>query len=290
MHSPGFDPASLLAEDASTLDLTTHWLGFGGRRGIIRFSSRVAGVLSGSAVASDILEYLDCEIIEGQEDGSRLVAGKPFLVAVGRADRLHRAWKVALSVLDHSSGIATRTARLVESARRGNPHCGVFTTRKHMPGIKNFSIKAILDGGALPHRLGLSETVLIFDQHKAFFEGTDALCSYLAANKASCCEKKIFVEVEDLKEAEAYLSSGADGVQFDKVPVALLSSYVERLRAGPFRSRTLIAAGGVNADNAEAYAASGVDGLATSWPYDGSPLDMTTSLLPYEASSSVASQ
>lgn len=270
----------LLSEDAPVLDLTTHWLGFGRRPGRIRFKSRRHGVLSGVEAAKDLLEAAGCAVETSAEPGSALEPGAYFLEASGPAASLHRAWKAALSALDHCSGIATRTASLVENAAEGNPRCRVFTTRKHLPGIKDMAIKAILDGGAYPHRLGVSETVLIFDQHKAFFPNRDALCAFIAENKGACCEKKIMVEVADLAEAEAYLAAGADGVQFDKIPPDELTAIVRALRAGPHAGKTLIAAGGVNAANAAAFAAAGVDGLATSWPYDGAPLDMTAEIVP----------
>ncbi len=38
---------------------------------------------------------------------------------------------------------------------------------------------------------------------------------------------------------------------------------------------TLIAAGGINPENAAAYAATGVDGLATTAPFSAKPCDMS---------------
>lgn len=280
MHRLIDNAGRLLAEDAPVLDLTTRWLGFGDRKGTIEFKSRKPGVLSGGDAASELLEAAGCSVTHKLKDGSPLEVEVPFLKAEGKAASLHRAWKTALSMLDHCSGIATRTALLIERAHAGNPKCGVFTTRKHIPGIKTFAIKAVLDGGALPHRLGLSETVLIFDQHKAFFSTREELCSFIRENKGWCCEKKILVEVKDAAEASDYFEAGADGVQFDKLPIAELETTVRTLRSGPFASKTLIAAGGINGENAEAYAATGVDGLATSWPYDGMPLDMTAVIAP----------
>ncbi|MFR6254513.1 MAG: hypothetical protein ACLUKD_02190 [Eggerthella lenta] len=43
---------------------------------------------------------------------------------------------------------------------------------------------------------------------------------------------------------------------------------------------TLIAAGGVNPQNAGAYAATGVDGLATTAPFSAKPLDMSVRMRP----------
>jgi len=44
-----------------------------------------------------------------------------------------------------------------------NPDIAVFTTRKIFPGAKALAVKAIMVGGAMPYRLGLSETILIFN-------------------------------------------------------------------------------------------------------------------------------
>lgn len=60
---------------------------------------------------------------------------------------------------------------MVKAARSVNPDVAVVTTRKSFPGAKRIAIKAIIAGGALPHRLGLSETILPFKQHTAFLGG-----------------------------------------------------------------------------------------------------------------------
>jgi len=135
-------------------------------------------------------------------------------------------------------------------------------------------VAAAVAGGALPHRLGLSETILIFDQHKSFFPDRAALLGHIANEKHRVCEKKVLVEVSGPEEALDFARAGADGLQFDKVPVPVLVDWVGNLRRSGY-SGTLIAAGGINQDNAEDYAKTGVDALASSWPYAAPPVDMT---------------
>ena len=55
------------------------------------------------------------------------------------------------------------------------PKVAVLTTRKGFPGTKALAIKSVLAGGGYPHRLGISETVLIFKQHLNFIGGMNAL-------------------------------------------------------------------------------------------------------------------
>ena len=162
---------------------------------------------------------------------------------------------------------------MVDAVHEVNPHCEVLTTRKSMPGCKDLLVEAVMVGGAFPHRLGLSETVLVFDHHMKFLGGFDEFVKRIPEFRSRCIEKKLFVEAT-ADQARVLAEAGVDGIQFDKVPVEELASLVEELRAAnPYV--TLIAAGGINPSNAAAYAATGVDGLATTAPFAAKPLDMS---------------
>ena len=78
----------------------------------------------------------------------------------------------------------------------------------------------------------------------------------------------------DYSTAKLQDEAGVDGIQLDKLPVDDLAAIVPELRAiDPHL--TLIAAGGINLQNAAAYAATGVDGLATTAPFTAKPIDMS---------------
>lgn len=176
-------------------------------------------------------------------------------------------------MFDHLSAVATKTRAMVDATHAQNPRCEVLTTRKSMPGAKDLLTEAVMAGGAFPHRLGLSETVLVFDHHLTFFGGLDAFVEQLPDIKARCIEKKLFVEA-DAAHAVMLAKAGVDGVQLDKVPLDRLAALVVELReAAPHVS--IVAAGGINPNNAGRYAACGVDGLATTAPFSAKPLDMS---------------
>ena len=142
-----------------------------------------------------------------------------------------------------------------------------------MPGVKDLLTKAVTCGGAFPHRLGASETVLVFDHHITVMGGFEAFLEALPALRGRCVEKKLFVEAGP-DEARRLAEAGVDGIQLDKLPVDDLAAIVPELRAiDPHL--TLIAAGGINLQNAAAYAACGVDGLATTAPFTAKPIDMS---------------
>ncbi|MFR0868484.1 MAG: hypothetical protein ACLSGS_05420 [Adlercreutzia sp.] len=72
---------------------------------------------------------------------------------------------------------------------RGAPRCGA--DRASMPGAKDLMTEAVMAGGAFPHRLGLSETVLVFDHHLTFFGGFEAFVEQLPDIKGRCVEKAV---------------------------------------------------------------------------------------------------
>lgn len=262
-----------IAEDVPYVDLTCAVLGIDGQPGEMAYFTREDCVLAGANVAARIMGKLGCEVVEARRDGEHVAAGEEFFVVRGAAADLHAAWKVCLNVFDHLSAVATKTRAMVDAAHAENPRCEVLTTRKSMPGAKDLLTEAVMAGGAFPHRLGLSETVLVFEHHLTFFGGFDAFVEQLPAIKARCIEKKLFVEA-DAARARVLAAAGVDGIQLDKLPPEDLAPLVRELRAIDPRV-TLIAAGGVNPGNAAAYAATGVDGLATTAPFSAKPLDMS---------------
>jgi molybdenum transport protein len=207
--------------------------------------------------------------------GESLAAGETILTLEGDAAALHQVWKTAQTLMEYLSGIATCTAGIVTAARRANPEIGIAFTRKNFPGTKAAAIKAVLCGGASPHRLSLSETLLIFAEHRAFL-GDEAPADTVRRLRRQWPERAIVVEVGDEAEALRRQAACADILQLEK----LLPETVDRIkRAFPAGARTRIAtAGGINSANAEAYALTGADILVTSAPYFAPPRDVAVTL------------
>jgi molybdenum transport protein len=265
-----------LAEDVPYGDLTTHALAFGSRRGRIRFEARQVMVAACSEEAARIMALAGAEAIECVPSGTRLEAGSLLLSADGTAAALHAAWKVAQTLLETAGGIAAAARAIVEAAQQVDPKIVIACTRKSLPGTRALSIKAIVSGGAVPHRLGLSETILVFAQHRAFAH--DASFSDIIVHlRRRVPEKKIVVEADTLAEARAIADAGADVVQLDKASpadVAALRRHCESRAPRPL----IAAAGGINAANAADYARAGADVIVTSAPYSARPLDVKVTM------------
>ncbi len=264
----------IMDEDISVIDLTCEALDIGSKPGCIEYFTRDDAILCGTEEAERIYHMLGCERVEIKPSGTKLAAGDTFMRVWAGADVLHMGWKCCLNIFEYYSALSTKTRKMVDLAHEGNPTCEVLTTRKRLPGTKPLDTKATMVGGAFPHRLSISETVLVFDHHLTFYEGgIDGFIADLPKIKSHCCEKKLFVE-SSLEDAARLVEAGVDGIQLDKTPVDDLAAKVPELRAiNP--SITLVAAGGVNLSNAREYAATGVDGLATTCLHFAKPLDMS---------------
>ena len=273
------DIERFIEEDVPYGDLTTHLLGIGPMRGKIIYRAREETTLCCTEEAARLLEKLGAITRRMLPSGTFVPAGTEFLEAEGTAEVLHAGWKAALNLLEYASGVASRTARIVKGARAVNPHVTVLTTRKFFPGTKRIVIKAIAAGGALPHRLGLSETILIFRQHTAFMGGLETFLKTIPDLRARAKETKIIVEAESAAEAVQITRHGVDVVQVDKVQPNVLAALVKEVRTlNP--AVKVSAAGGINETNVTDYAATGVDIIVLSSAYFGKPADIGVSMVP----------
>lgn len=272
-HLPDEEIGRFLHEDCPYGDLTSALVEIGSKSGRITFTTRHETVACCTEEAARLFERLGCMVMTFESSGTLLSQGAPLLEARGQAGALHMGWKAALNLLEAASGIATRTYALVRDARTVAPAVEVVATRKVFPGTKAVTTKAVYVGGGLPHRLGLSESVLVFAQHVAFLGDEQELWDRLPSIKERVKEKKIGVEVTNERSALAAAAAGADIIQVDKLGPEELSALVGALRSAAPRV-VIAAAGGINLENVKAYAESGVDLLVTSAMYWGKPADI----------------
>ncbi|BAZ79339.1 ModD protein [Cylindrospermopsis raciborskii] len=265
--------AQLIAEDVPFLDLTTYGLNIGKELGEIEFSTRHTMTICATEEAARVFEKCGAKVEYLLESGTCLTAQQLILKASGCAEALHIGWRVALNLMEYASGIATRAKELVDAAKNVNSDVAVVTTRKCFPGTRIISMKAILAGGATPHRLGLSETVLIFKQHLLFIDSIAEISERINQMRKRFPEQKIAIEVETETDAWMVAEAGVDLIQFDKIPTVELGSLVTELKQ-KYPGLKLAAAGGINLENVRNYASTGVDILVTSYPYFGKPADI----------------
>ena len=279
MYTVKLDINELIREDVPYFDLTSYAMGLNHQKSRIAVYTREDCVVCGTEEAAEVFDRLGIETISKVESGVEAKAKDELLVGVGEATGVFTSWKVVQNLIDHCSGIATQTRKLVKNAKEVNPNIEVLTTRKIFPGTKALAVKSIMAGGAMPHRMGLSETVLVFPQHINILGGQEEFIKTLPQLKRKCCEKKILVETNVLEDAIRYCKEGADGIQVDKLSVEELKKFASGLKqAAPHA--VILGAGGINPGNVKEYAATGIDGIVTTSLYHAKPIDVGVKITP----------
>src|SRR6266705_731758 len=247
-----------LDEDGAWSDITTLSTVPEDQQAHASIIARQAGVIAGLNIAAETFRLLDSAIaIELLvQDGAALQPNQTVAHLSGPARSLLSAERVALNFLGHLSGIATVTARCV-SAIEGT-RARILDTRKTTPGLRSLEKDAVRAGGGHNHRFGLSDGVLIKDNHiKAAGSITAAID---AARRLAPHLLKIEVECETLAEVQEALEAGADVLLLDNMPVDTMRSAVELVRR--IAPKVLIEASGsigTNPAKLAAVAATGVD-------------------------------
>ncbi len=142
----------------------------------------------------------------------------------------------------------------------------VFATRKSQPGFKKIAMKAVVSGGGHPHRMGLSETFLLFGNHRAFMDRDELLAKIESLQKGAMLEKLIAIETDSLEDTIAFAERGVRLFQLEKFPPKDLEHVVRTLKTR-YPDIRLLATGGITLENIEAYAKTGIDGIITTAPY-----------------------
>jgi nicotinate-nucleotide pyrophosphorylase (carboxylating) len=188
-------------------------------------------------------------------DGHRAKAGEDLLRISGPARAILTAERVALNFVQRLSGIATLTAQFVDAIQ--GTHAQILDTRKTTPGLRRLEKYAVACGGGVNHRFGLSDMVLIKDNHLAALRGAEpnAVAGAVKQARAKYPQLKIEVEADTLEQVAQGVAAGADFVLLDNMTLVQLRLAVQKCKG---HSKTE-ASGGVNLSTVRAIAETGVD-------------------------------
>jgi molybdenum transport protein len=267
-----------LQEDAPFGDLTSRALALGDAPGQLSFSARGAMRVAAVEEAARLFTLCACQPRLLVPSGSDAAPGERLLQVSGPASGLLLAWKVAQTAVEAASGVASEAARILALLRAEGLGQPLACTRKNWPGGRALAARAVWAGGAVMHRLGLSETLLVFPEHRAFIAPGD-LATALAALRRGQPEKKLVVETADADEALRLAAAGVEVLQLERFAPAAVAALRQRLQAAGL-SPLLAPAGGVTAANALAYARAGADLLVSSAPYFAPPADVKVVIAP----------
>ncbi|MFH1255963.1 MAG: carboxylating nicotinate-nucleotide diphosphorylase [Candidatus Diapherotrites archaeon] len=180
-------------------------------------------------------------------DGSRVKPGTIVMRINGSNQPILQLERTLLNVLGRMSGVATACANAAEKAAG----IRVAVTRKTFPGLNELDKKAAAIGGADPHRLNLSDMVLLKGNHLAFFGSVKEAVN--AAKKKTSFSKKIEVETTSAKEAVEAAEAKADIIMLDNFSAEDAKKGIEGIRK---KGNSIIElSGGISLENIEKYAA-----------------------------------
>lgn len=154
--------------------------------------------------------------------------------------------RVVLNVIQHLSGISTKTKKFVDAIN--NEKIKIFDTRKTMPYLRNLQKYAVTVGGGYNHRFTLSDMILIKDNHIAIVGGVkDAI--RLAKKNAN--NYKIEIECDTLFQVEEVSKLNVDIIMLDNMSTDEIAKASEIIRKN---SKSIIeVSGGVNLSNIQSY-------------------------------------
>jgi nicotinate-nucleotide pyrophosphorylase (carboxylating) len=242
-----------LAEDVGDGDATAEATVQPGARARATITQKAPGVISGIDVAEAVFRRLDPDVRTerlGPEGEWR--EGGPVLAVEGAARALLTAERTALNFLGRLSGVATAAARVVRAVEAAGGGARILDTRKTTPGMRRLEKRAVAHGGAVNHRTGLFDFVLIKENHAALAGG---VAEAVRLARAARPDLPLAVEVRDPEEIDEALAAGAPRLLLDNMTPDQVRAAVAQVRG----RAVLEASGGVDAQTVLVYAT--IDGL-----------------------------
>jgi molybdenum transport protein len=269
----------LLAEDVPYFDITTSILRLENKPAKIQISTKENTVVCCTEEVLKIFSKLSIQPTLFTGSGEFIEKGVKFLEGEGLSKNIHASWRTCENILGFASGIATRTRELVEKAKESNPDIQILTTRQTIPYTKKIAIKAVMAGGGSIHRLGLSESILIFDNHYSFLGDFENLETRINEQKSLIADKNITIEVKNSEDALKVARTNVNIIilnGFEVTKIKELKKEINKLNP----NIKLAVSGGVTGSNVTEYAKSGADMLISSWPYYADPSDLSVTITP----------
>ena len=227
-----------------------------------RFTARVVakddGVLAGVKYARVLAraEKFDCKFLI--KDGEVVKKGDIIAELEGKASVLLSSERTFLNLLQHASGIATSAnsyAKLLEGS-----DVVLLDTRKTRPQLRNFEKYASRVGGAINHRLGLDDCLMLKDTHLKTIENLKEFVK--KARKRISWVTKIEIECETFDQVKEAMDAGADIIMCDNMSPEQIR-VVADFRDKKYPHILLEASGNITQETIQSYLNSGIDAISS---------------------------
>ncbi|MGC0250211.1 carboxylating nicotinate-nucleotide diphosphorylase [Pseudactinotalea sp. Z1748] len=246
-----------LTEDAPWGDLTCATVLPPSASATAELVARSDGVLAGTQVFAAAFTRTDpgVQVTAMRADGEAFSAGDTLARVHGPAGAVLQAERIALNFTQRLSAIATATSRYVAAV--GGTGVRIADTRKTTPGLRVLERHAVWAGGGHNHRFGLSDAVMIKDNHLAVLAaaGLDLTEALRQARRRLGHTVHLEVEVDRLDQIEPVLAADIDTIMLDNFTLEDLRQGVALVE----RRAIVEASGNVTLDTVADIAATGVD-------------------------------
>ncbi len=219
------------------------------------------GVLAGMAVAEKIFRFMQpgAGFEAFKKDGDPMQYGEKAFTVRASVHTILQCERLVLNCMQRMSGIATLTHRYTEKLKPYKTK--LLDTRKTTPNFRLLEKEAVRIGGGVNHRFGLYDMIMLKDNHIDYCGGIetaiDKAYAYVQSKKPGL---KIEVETRTLEDVRRVLAVGkVDRIMLDNFKPEQITEALALIQ-GKYETE---ASGGINLDNIEAYAATGVDYISS---------------------------
>lgn len=215
------------------------------------------GILAGVTVAEKIFKYIqpDADFFAIKKDGEQIKYGEKAFEVAAKVHTILQAERLVLNTLQRMSGIATLTRQYVDKLK--NYKTKLLDTRKTTPNFRLLEKEAVRIGGGVNHRMGLYDMIMLKDNHIDYCGGIEKAIikayNYVQTTKPSL---KIEVETRSIEDVLIVMQTGKiNRIMLDNfTPQQIMEAL--KIIDGKFETE---ASGGINLENLESFAATGVD-------------------------------
>jgi nicotinate-nucleotide pyrophosphorylase (carboxylating) len=231
--------------------------------GTAKWIAKAPGIITGLPIAARVFQLLNDKVSfeTTVTEGTFCEPGQIVAEIHGSLDALLMGERVALNLAMRLSGIATLTHQYVEKI--ADLPAQFVDTRKTTPGLRLLEKYATTVGGAINHRMGLDDAVMIKDNHIAAAGGIAEAITHIRAKIPY--PLTIEVETENLEQVHAALEYKADIIMLDNMPLEMMCQAVQIIRQQETRVK-IEASGNVTLETIRAVAETGVDYISSSAP------------------------
>jgi len=215
------------------------------------------GLIAGVRVAREVFSIIDknTDFSLFIKDGTDVKPGDIAFHVSGNIHSILKCERLVLNIMQRMSGIATSTNEYV--TRLKGLKTKILDTRKTSPGLRFLEKEAVRIGGALNHRMGLYDMIMLKDNHIDYAGGIENAIKrtneYILKNKLNI---KVEIEARSIKDIERIISAGGvDRIMLDNFSIENTLAAIKLIN-GRYETES---SGGITLGTIRSYAECGVD-------------------------------